>query len=229
MNAFFVTGTDTGVGKTLVSCALLKAASHAGLSTAGMKPVAAGAMATPEGPRNEDALLLQQSSSLQLPYATINPVCLHEPLSPHLAARHENQQVKTGALLESARLFLDCGAQFILIEGAGGWRVPVNDEDLLSDFAIGLQLPVILVVGLRLGCLNHALLTAEAIRRDGLALAGWVANSIDPGFACRDENVVTLQEKLDAPLLADIPWCENPAVERVAACFSDSPAILLNV
>jgi dethiobiotin synthetase len=229
MKAFFVTGTDTGVGKTLVSCALLKAASHAGYSTAGMKPVAAGAVATADGWRNEDAVLLQQASSLKLPYATVNPVCLQQPLSPHLAARFENQQVKTDALLEAATQFLGCGAQFILIEGAGGWRVPLNDEDLLSDFAVDLKLPVILVVGMRLGCLNHALLTAEAIRRDGLALAGWVANSIDPGFACRDENVATLQQKLGAPLLADIPWQKNPDVEQVAASFSRAFPDLLMV
>jgi dethiobiotin synthetase len=197
-------------------------ASNAGLSTAGMKPVAAGAEQTTDGLRNEDALLLQHASSLQLSYELINPVCLKEPLSPHLAARLEKRQINNAQLLGSAKNFLDCNAEFMLIEGAGGWRVPVNDESLLSDFATDLQLPVILVVGLRLGCLNHALLTAEAIHHDGLTLAGWVANGIDPDFACRAENVGTLQEKLGAPLLADIPWQERPDVEQVAAGFSDS-------
>jgi dethiobiotin synthetase len=219
MKAFFVTGTDTGVGKTLVSCALLKAAGNAGLTTAGMKPVAAGATDTPEGLRNEDALLLQQAASLRLPYNVINPVCLKEPVSPHLAARHEHVQIDNPELLSAARRFLDCKARFVLIEGAGGWRVPVNDNALLSDLATGLQLPVILVVGMRLGCLNHALLTAEAIRNDGLRLAGWVANGIDPGFTCLEENTRTLQAKLGAPLLAEIPWLQETDLEQMADRF----------
>jgi dethiobiotin synthetase len=228
MKAYFVAGTDTGVGKTLVSCALLKAANQAGLSTAGMKPVAAGAEATPTGLRNEDALLLQQAASLELPYEVINPVCLRDPLSPHLAAQRQNRRLEVAGLLAAANSFLGCGADFVLVEGAGGWRVPVNAEELLSDLALGLRLPVILVVGMRLGCLNHALLTAEAIRRDGLELAGWVANGIDPDFACRDENILTLQEKLDAPMLAQIPWCEKPHPELTASYFSESVLDLLD-
>ena len=220
MQAWFIAGTDTGVGKTLVSCALLKAAERAGYTTAGMKPVAAGADITKAGYRNEDALLLLKSSTLQLPYERVNPVCLKHPISPHLAARREKQLISMDMLITSCRDFMACGADFMLVEGAGGWRVPINDEVLLSALPVKLQLPVILVVGMRLGCLNHALLTAEAIRNDGLELAGWVANGIDPDFECRDENIQTLQNKLDAPLLADIPWSPGADPDQTAGRFS---------
>ena len=219
MQAWFIAGTDTGVGKTLASCALLKAAASAGYTTAGMKPVAAGAEITKAVCRNEDALLLLQSSTLQLPYERVNPVCLKHPFSPHLAARREKQLISMDMLITSCRDFMACGADFILVEGAGGWRVPINDEELLSALPVKLQMPVILVVGMRLGCLNHALLTAEAIRNDGLELAGWVANGIDPDFECRDENIQTLQSKLDAPLLADIPWSPGDDPGQTAGRF----------
>lgn len=205
-HSFFVTGTDTGVGKTFVSCALLRAATLAGLRTAAIKPVAAGAVATAEGLRNDDALALQAAVSEPLSYGEVNPVCLPEPLSPHLAAQAAGRRVQVERLAGFCHGMLMRRADLTLVEGAGGWRVPLNDRETLADLTKQLKLPVILVVGLRLGCLNHALLTAEAIYRDGLTLAGWVANGIDPAMAARDANVATLQRELPAPLLADLPF-----------------------
>jgi dethiobiotin synthetase len=202
---YFVTGTDTGVGKTLVSCALLQAAGATGLRTCAIKPVAAGALATPDGLRNEDALALQAAASEELTYAEVNPVCLAEPLSPHLAAQRAGRRVSVDRLAGFCQGMLLRRADLCLIEGAGGWRVPLNERETLADLAKQLRLPVILVVGLRLGCLNHALLSAEAILRDGLTLAGWVANTIDPAMAAREDNVTTLQRELPAPLLATVP------------------------
>jgi dethiobiotin synthetase len=209
--SYFDAGTDTEVGKTLVSCLLLHAAAARGLETIGMKPLAAGGAATPEGLRNEDALQLMAAATRKLPYAQVNPVCLPEPLSPHLAARLAGRRIGVDRLAGFCQGVLMQRAGFTLIEGAGGWRVPINDREYLSDVARALQLPVLLVVGLRLGCLNHALLTAEAIHRDGLTLAGWVANTLDPHMARREDNVATLVEAIGAPLLGVVPRLENTA------------------
>ena len=207
--AYFITGTDTDVGKTLVSRLLLLAASAAGYDTAGMKPLAAGGHQTPDGLRNEDALHLQASATRKLPYAQTNPVCLPDAVSPHLAAQAAGRRVNAERLAGYCQGFLMQRAAFTLIEGAGGWRVPINDREFISDVVLSLKLPVILVVGMRLGCLNHALLTAEAIHRDGLTLAGWVANTLDPDMPMREGNVATLVDALGAPLLADVPWLQN--------------------
>ncbi|HHX82361.1 MAG TPA: dethiobiotin synthase, partial [Pseudomonadaceae bacterium] len=172
---YFITGTDTDCGKTLVACALLRAAARAGYSTIGMKPVAAGATPGPDGLRNDDALRLQRAATLALPYEQVNPVCLSEAVSPHLAAAQAGTRIQVQRLAGFCQGVLMKRADLTLIEGAGGWRVPLNDREFLSDLPKGLQLPVILVVGLRLGCLNHALLSAEAIVRDGLQLAAWVS------------------------------------------------------
>ncbi len=212
--SFFITGTDTGVGKTVFSCGLLQAAASAGYSTAAIKPVAAGAMHTPEGLRNDDALALQAACTLPLGYDEVNPLCLEAPLSPHLAAVAAGRRLQADRIVGFCQGMLMQRATLTVIEGAGGWRVPINDNETLADVAKRLQLPVILVVGMRLGCLNHAMLTAEAIRRDGLTLAGWVANSIDPAMSARDGNVAKLERELMAPLIADIPWL--PAVSNAA-------------
>lgn len=203
---FFVAGTDTDVGKTFVSCALLQAATAAGFSALGMKPLAAGARPTEAGLRNEDALQLQAASSLDLPYEQINPVCLPEPAAPHLAAALVGRRITVERLAGFCRGALALRANLTLIEGAGGWRVPLNEREYLSDLAKALQLPVLLVVGMRLGCLNHALLTAEALARDGLVLGGWVANRIDPALQHYQDNRDTLTERLGMPPLAEIPW-----------------------
>lgn len=204
--SYFITGTDTGVGKTLFSCALLQAAGQAGYRTAAMKPIAAGAVETPDGLRNDDALQLQAACNQPMSYEEVNPVCLPAALSPHLAAQQSGRRVKAERLVGFCQGLLMQRTNLTVIEGAGGWRVPINDNETLADVAKQLKLPVILVVGMRLGCLNHALLSAEAICRDGLQLAGWVANTLDPAMAAREGNIVKLQRELMVPLLADIPW-----------------------
>ena len=211
--SLFVTGTDTGVGKTYASAVLLHtlARHHAGkgLRIVGMKPVAAGLVQHEGRWVSEDAMALRAASNVAVPEGLDNPVQLPDPLSPHLAAERAGRRV-TVAELQAAHSALCAHADTVLVEGAGGWRVPLNDTEYLSDLARVLHAPVVLVVGLRLGCLNHALLTAEAIRADGLQLAGWVANRIDPDMACADENIATLQARLGAPLLGVLPWQAVP-------------------
>lgn len=199
---FFVTGTDTEVGKTWVSCRLLDAARAAGLSCYGLKPVAAGCDDKPEGLRNEDALKLIEASSAKLGYDLVNPVALREPVAPHLAAADEGKRLSLGRLTGYVRgALMAQRADLVLVEGAGGWRVPLNDREYLSGLARELDLPVVLVVAMRLGCISHALLTAEAILRDGCRLAGWVANVMDPSMPRLSENIETLEGLMPAPRL----------------------------
>ncbi|KAF0808273.1 dethiobiotin synthase [Alcanivorax sp. S71-1-4] len=197
---YFLTGTDTEVGKTWVSCRLLEQARDAGLSALGLKPVAAGAEQYDGQWQNDDARQLMAASSVPLPYEQVNPVLLREPMAPHLAARHEQRMLSVSRIAGYVRGVMMQKQDLLLVEGAGGWRVPLNDRETLAELAVALRLPVILVVGMRLGCLNHALLTAEAIQRDGLRLAGWVAN-VMPGDAMAglEENIATLEHWLPAP------------------------------
>ncbi len=215
LRSLFVTGTDTGVGKTLVSAALLHTLARHHARVVGMKPVAAGLVQQGAAWVSEDALALRAASTLAVPPELDNPVALPDPLSPHIAAARAGRRVGVAELLVAQRALLGL-ADVVLVEGAGGWRVPLNEAETLADLAIAMAAPVVLVVGLRLGCLNHALLTAEAVRADGLTLAGWVANSIDPEMACRDENIATLRERLSAPLLGVVPWLQNPDARRIA-------------
>jgi dethiobiotin synthetase len=201
-SAYFVTGTDTEVGKTAISCALLLAARRAGLQTAAVKPVAAGC---DDAGQNEDALALMGCMTTPLAYEQVNPVALTEAIAPHIAAEHEGRRLQAGRLAGMCRGVMLGGADFVLIEGAGGWRVPLNPRETLADLARELQTPVILVVAMRLGCINHALLTAEAVRRDGLPLAGWVANQCGPRMSCHEENLDTLRSQLRAPFLGEVP------------------------
>lgn len=204
---FFVAGTDTGVGKTYVATLLLRAFAAQGKTTLGLKPVAAGCMPTAEGLRNDDALALMAAATVKLSYAQVNPVALVAPVAPHIAAAQENRRLRVAQLAGLVRgATMQGRADITLVEGAGGWRVPLNEGETLADLARELQLPVILVVGLRLGCINHALLTAEAIRRDGLVLAGWVANGIDPAMAARQENIATLRALLPAPCIGALSF-----------------------
>ena len=221
----FVTGTDTEVGKTLVTAALLAGLRASGLSTAAVKPVAAGAIATPEGPRNEDGLMLQQWQTAQLGYAQVNPVLLQDPLSPHIAAHQEDRRVTASQLEGYCRGVMMQRVDRVLIEGAGGWRVPINDRENLSALPKALEVPVLLVVGMRLGCLNHALLSAEAILADGLQLVGWVANQVDPAMAQVDANLATLRSRLPAQCLGFIPWLERPEPAH-ASQFLDVSSLL---
>ena len=214
--AFFVTGTDTDVGKTTIAAGLLRAARLAGLSTAAVKPVASGCEDGVDGLRNSDALALLAECSLPLSYAEVNPFAFAPAIAPHLAAREAGVELKVAALADAVQTVLAQQADFTLVEGAGGWRVPLADQANLYDLAIALDLPVILVVSVRLGCISHALLTAEAIARDGLQLAGWVANIIDPKTSRLEENLATLAERIPAPCLGRVPKLKVVTAEAVA-------------
>jgi len=209
-DAWFVAGTDTGIGKTHAACTLIHALRARGLATCGMKPVASGCLETPEGRRNEDALALQAAGSRPLPYAAINPVALREPLSPHLAARFEHVTVGMPPL-RAAFDQLRATHDAVVVEGVGGWMVPLAPGLLASAIAQQWDLPVVLVVGLRLGCLNHALLSARAILADGCRLAGWIANRIDPAMAAVEDNLETLRGMLPTPCLGVLPYGLDPA------------------
>lgn len=212
----FVTGTDTGVGKTLVSAALLHTLARHHRRVVGMKPVAAGLIEHAGQWVSEDVLALRAASTLTVPAALDNPVALPDPLAPHIAAERAGRSVTVAGLLAAHRE-LQAMADVVVVEGAGGWRVPVNDRETLADLARAIGAPVVLVVGLRLGCLNHALLSAEAIRADGLQLAGWVANAVDPDMPCRDENVHALCQRLPAPLLGTVAWhTGSPDARQIA-------------
>jgi len=204
VEGYFVTGTDTGVGKTLVSCTLMLDLRRRHKRVVGMKPVAAGTIATPHGDDNEDVLALRAAATVTVPRELDNPYCLPLPMSPHLAAHAAGVQID---ICELGRRYRELAslADAVVVEGAGGFLVPLNDTQTGADLAQALGLPVLLVVGLRLGCLNHALLTQEAIRSRGLRLAGWVANRVDPAMLAVDENIATLRDRIDAPLWAELP------------------------
>lgn len=221
--AYFITGTDTDVGKTLVTAALLYQAGQQHLQTIGLKPLAAGCEQTPEGLRNADALLLQRYASVQLSYDQINPVALEAAVAPHIAAA--GRQLSADRLAAYCRGALMQKADLVLVEGAGGWRVPLNPRENLSSLVKLLELPVILVVGMKLGCLNHALLTVEAIARDGVQLAGWVACQTDAQMHCFDENLTSLQQRIRAPLLGVIPWLDQPD-PAVASTYLDLSVLM---
>jgi dethiobiotin synthetase len=222
---FFITGTDTGVGKTLVTAALLRTLRDAGHRVAGMKPVAAGAMAGPEGPANEDALLLQAESSQRHPYGVVNPWLFGPAIAPHIAAAEAGATIDVARIVE-AHAQLQRGADVVLAEGAGGFLVPLDADRSMSELPALLGMDVILVIGLRLGCLNHALLTAEAIAARGLALAGWVGNHIDPGFARMRANLDTLEARIAEPCLGIVPHMPEPDVAAAAACLGEASRLL---
>lgn len=220
MTSFFITGTDTSVGKTLIACALLHALRQRHARVVGMKPVAAGAVRTADGWASEDALALRAASSIAVPHELDNPVLLPEPLSPHLAAQHAGTRIDIHHIVRCQRELAQ-RADAVVVEGAGGFHVPLSPTETGADLAQALGLPVLLVIGMRLGCLNHALLTAEAIRARGLTLAGWVANRIDPAMAAQEENITFLRERLHAPLLADVAHRNTPDPRRIAIAFPE--------
>jgi dethiobiotin synthetase len=228
MKPLFVTGTDTGVGKTRVATALLRALASRGTSVAGMKPVASGCSDTPEGLRNDDALALQAASSVRLRYADVNPCAFAPAIAPHIAAEEADQPIELH-VLEHAYQRLALLAERVIIEGAGGWLTPIGPRHTLADFASLVDADVVLVVGLRLGCLNHALLTSQAVRAAGLQLAGWVGNAIDPGFERAQANLAALR-RLKSPCLGVLPWApeakshELAALLRLDTLASSSPA-----
>lgn len=205
---FFVTGTDTGVGKTVASAALARALVARGLRVAVMKPIASGSDPTPEGLRNSDALALMAAANVTAPYEVVNPYCFLPPISPHIAAREALVTIDV-ALLRSRFDSLATASDCVVVEGAGGWLAPISDTATMADLAAALSLPVLLVIGLRLGCLNHALLTRESLATRGVPFAGWIANAVDPHFDRPAENLATLTHRLGQPPLAHIPFLDR--------------------
>lgn len=218
--ACFVTGTDTGVGKTLASAGLLHALARHHARVVGMKPIAAGAEWHHGHFANEDAIALRAASTIAVPPALDNPVLLPDPLSPHIAAERAGTRIDIAHIVRSYEA-LAAQADAVVVEGAGGFHVPLSDTETGADLAQALGLPVVLVVGLRLGCLSHAALTADAVRARGLPLAGWIASRIDPHMRAPQDNLDWLAQRLGAPLLADIP---QQAVPDARALPFDLPA-----
>lgn len=217
--SWFVTGTDTGVGKTVAATVLVHRLRAAGQRTVGMKPVASGCERTPEGLRNEDALALQAASDPRPDYADVNPYALEIPTAPQLAARAMGVRVALPVLL-AAHARLAARADAVVVEGAGGWLAPMDEGLDQSAFARAIAAPVLLVVGLRLGCLSHARLTARAIRDDGCAFAGWIGSSVDPDFAEREDYLAMLRDALPAPCLGVLPHAPGADPTRLAQRLS---------
>jgi dethiobiotin synthetase len=216
----FVVGTDTGVGKTLVASALLHVLARRHVRVCGMKPVASGAVRSAEGWVCEDAVALRAASTVQVPAALDNPVLLPEPIAPFLAAQRTHVEIDVDFIAQTWRR-LRARVDAVVVEGAGGFLVPLSERSTGAELAVALDLPMVLVVGMRLGCLNHALLTAEALKARGLRLAGWVANRIDPHFPYCDENVAYLARHLDAPCWADLPFDPALTAREASAHFTD--------
>lgn len=217
---YFVTGTDTEVGKTVASSALLQAARLQGFITAGYKPVASGSEMMPEGLRNSDALALQRHSSLPLAYEAVNPYTFAEATSPHIVSADEQRPIDFAVLSAGLRL-LEEEAEWVLVEGAGGWFTPLSDEHTFADWVTKEQLPVILVVGVKLGCINHAMLTAQAVKQAGLRLAGWIANDVVAPGKRHQEYLATLKNVLPAPFLGEIPWLAEGAENAETGRYLD--------
>lgn len=224
MKGVFVTATDTGAGKTLVSCAIIRALRRTGRRVAGMKPVASGCEQTARGLTSEDASQLAAASGLAVPIDLVNPYRFAPAIAPHVAAAQAGVRVDLQRI-ETAYRALCRLADWVVVEGVGGLRVPLNAEEDVADLARRLNLPVVLVVGMRLGCLNHALLTAEAIDRRGLPWCGWIANHVDPQMAVPDANADAIEQRLRVPLLARIPWLASPEADTVADHFALPPLL----
>lgn len=213
---WYITGTDTGIGKTTVACSLLRAAARLGLRAQGMKPIASGCI---DG-KNDDALALQQASASEAPYDLVNPYALDTPIAPHLAAMQQGIRVDL-AKIKDAYNELRKRADCLIVEGAGGWLAPASDQLYQSDVVAALDLDVVLVVGMRLGCINHALLTARALAADGARVVGWIANLIDPDMLELDGNLQTLQQRLSIPYLGIQPFARPDAILSVNASEAD--------
>ncbi|MCG7960147.1 MAG: dethiobiotin synthase [Candidatus Thiodiazotropha taylori] len=220
MAGLFITGTDTGCGKTEVTLGLMHKLQQRGEQVVGMKPIASGAADTDQGLRNEDALRIQAQSGLELPYQQVNPFVFQPAIAPHLAAFQTGESIHISDIVDGYQSLAE-GAEHVLVEGVGGWHVPLGDQDTLADLARALELPVVMVVGMRLGCLNHALMTAECMLNAGVTFAGWVANQVEPEMAAREENLATLRTWLPAPCLGEIPYLEAANPEVVAGYLSD--------
>ena len=215
---YFVTGTDTDIGKTAIAAGLLCSARRQGLNAIGLKPVAAGAEYANNQHFSDDAKRLADGAGFAGPLDEINPVLLAPPIAPHVAAAQAGIALNA-AELASWALTKSVSYQVALVEGAGGWLVPINETQGFNDIAKALGWPVILVVGMRLGCINHALLTAQSIRADGLTVAGWIANRVDPNQDAFEENVMSIKQRIGAPLLGVVPYLQSPTAKAVSDCL----------
>ena len=203
MKRWFITGTDTEIGKTYVASALIRQLVAEGYRVAGMKPVASGCESTEAGLRNEDALSLIAASNVELPYEIVNPFAFEPAIAPHIAAQEAGHKIDIKRI---RRLAETIKADYLIIEGVGGWCVPLGGTRMLSELAMATAQETIIVVGMRLGCINHALLTAAQVQRDGMPLKGWIANHVDPDMHAQSENLATLQSLMPCPLLGVLPW-----------------------
>jgi dethiobiotin synthetase len=217
--AVFITGTDTGVGKTRVAAALCRAVAARGIRVAAMKPVASGCALTPEGLHNEDALALLEAMNVRARYSDVNPYAFAPAIAPHIAAREAGVDIDF-SVLDRAYERLRMQSQVLIVEGAGGWLAPLDSSRVFADLAVHWQMDVVLVVGMRLGCLNHALLTVESVERRGLSLRGWVANSIDPGFERVTENISSLKNRISAPCLGIFAFEPQADLETLAQALA---------
>ncbi|WP_267256711.1 dethiobiotin synthase [Coxiella endosymbiont of Ornithodoros maritimus] len=203
---FFITGTDTGVGKTYVSTLLLHQFNNKGFSTFGIKPIASGCCRISNKLYNDDALALQKAASIKTTYEHVNLIALESPVAPHIAAKLNNQVLSKNDLARMINQIFNLPADVFIVEGAGGWFVPLNEKEFLSDLVKLLKIPVVLVIGIKLGCLNHAFLTVKAMLREKIPLVGWVANCIEPDVLFMAENIQTLKKRIKAPCLGVIPY-----------------------
>jgi len=224
MKGIFVTGTDTSCGKTQIALALIEALRRSGAGVLGMKPVASGCEPTPAGLRNQDAQRLQAQGSHRVPYEQVNPYAFEPPIAPHIAADQAGVRIKL-EVIAAATEHLAARSDCLVIEGVGGWRVPLGPSLFASDLPLALELPVVLVSGFKLGCINHSLLTVESIRLSGARLAGWIANQIDPEMPARDANLATLTTLIDAPCLGLVPWTASPGPRWVAEHLDLTPLL----
>lgn len=216
--ACFITGTDTGVGKTRICLAMIDLLKQKGIRVAAMKPVASGSKKHKSGMQNKDALLIQARINKKHKYKTINPFALTSPIAPILAAKQQGTVIEAGPILTAFKT-LSVGMDVVLVEGVGGWHVQLNDNMQMSDLVKLLQLPVIMVVGMRLGCINHAILTAEAIVDNGFRLLGWIGNQIDPDYCEPEASLELLIKSIGAPMLAAVPYLPQTDHNRIVSCL----------
>ena len=216
MFSYFITGTDTNIGKTLVSCALLNALSKKRKGVVGMKPIATGCHETPDGLLSEDVEKLRAASDIKAHLSLVNPYAFIPPIAPHIAAQLTKTKIDLTVIHEAFKQLQNM-AEAVIVEGIGGFKVPIDVRATTIDIVRTLQLPIILVVGVKLGCLNHALLTLDAIHSSRLRLEAWVANCIDPSMELVEENIKTLQQRIPAPLLGTIPFTQNLTPQKAAS------------
>ncbi len=222
MKQFFITATDTDAGKTHVTSLLLKLVVQHKRKALGFKPIAAGAEEAFGRLVNTDALTLIESGNTNVLYEQVNPFIYAPPIAPHIAAKQVGEEVTIAKLHDAYADIKAVGADVLLTEGAGGWLLPINDAELMSEWVSAAQIPVILVVGMKLGCLNHALLTMEVLANQGVHVAGWIANQVDPDMHCYEENLATLKARLPAPMLAESPYAEGTPKLRIHGALLDT-------